>query len=236
MAVKIPPSLIIALFMVIIMVLVFSGFIFQLLFGGPEVKFVKDLAEQMESMCAEENDQVIYYNGYLPDSKGAPPDAYYFYVAVDSYNLILVGKRYGLVHNDLGAQFSDWISCVCAQSANLLTSVPWNVAKFVCSCKEGVRIIKTVPLKECRRKRIPICFTDPIGGFERCDKFEFESYEGKENLQFILNFTKTKNKLILNFTRQTICGDGLCCEGENENNCRIDCVQLDPERTCKRFE
>jgi|GEM_PF-2853828 len=235
MAIKIPPKLIIALFAVLILVLVFWTFFMQVLFGGPEVKAAKEIAEQIESACKEEGYNVTF-DVYLPDSKGVPPDAYFFFIAIDDHKLILLGRRYGIEKNDLAAQFSDFLSCACANVVSFTLGggkYSYGFSRFVCNCKEGIRQYKMFSLDTCMKNNIPICWKDDAGN-SKCGKFQFESNEGKEDLLFTI--TRENNMVYLRYARQPVCGDGHCCPPEDDSNsqfyCKKDCEVLDPEKKC----
>ncbi|MEM2873921.1 MAG: hypothetical protein QW063_00475 [Candidatus Nanoarchaeia archaeon] len=228
MAIKIPPLVIFALIMVGLMI--YFGILpfFQVFFGGPEYTAQKTIAEQLNLACSEEPGFSATFSVFMPDSKGArPPDIDFLSLAIDKQHLLLIATRYGVATGDIISQFQDFLSCTCTYAAQALISKYLN-----CNCKEGVRVLKDIPLEECRKRNIQLC-----GNFdttEMCDTFSFESQEGKENLQFIVKKIKqgNKDKVILSYNWLTVCGDNRCCEGENELNCPVDCKDGKP---CKVF-
>ncbi|MGC8940981.1 MAG: hypothetical protein ACP5JY_03020 [Candidatus Nanoarchaeia archaeon] len=239
MAVKIPPNLIIALFAVLIITIVFFSFFMQILFGGPEIKAAKEIASQIEIACKEEPGYNFTFDVVLPDSKGVPPDAYFFFIAIDDHKLMLLGRRWGIEKNDYLAQFSDFLSCACANVVTFaIGSKGYGLARWACHCREGIRLYKTISLDECAKNNIPICWKDEQQNNINCGKFQFESNEGKEDLLFNIStesFGATK-RVILTYQRQPICGDGHCCSPEYDEKsnfyCPKDCNVLDPEHKC----
>lgn len=219
MAEKIGPLIIIALIMVGLMI--FFGLMpyLQVLLGGPEYTAQKTIAEQINIACAEGSGYSTTFSIFMPDSKGArPPNIDFLSFAVDQQHLLLIATRYGAATGDIVSQFQDFLSCACTYTAKTF------VSKYLsCGCKEGVRVLKDVQLDDCRKNNIQLC-----GSFgktqttEMCDRFSFESQEGRENLQ--MKIERKDNKVILSYDWSTVCGDNRCCEPENAENCPADCT------------
>jgi hypothetical protein len=202
MAVKIPPQIIIALVVVVIMVLVIGGFLNQTLFSGPEFKATSDIAEMLDQVCDSGAPFTTTFNVYLPDSKQGIDHNQFFYIAVDDYKLMLVAKE---------------------EARDILTSIVDYLSQ-----RPGERTLKKIDLKICKQKEIQICgaFED---GNQLCDKFQFESNEGKESLTFVIKHEQDpQDRVILSYTRLTMCGDGHCCGDENNDTCAIDCKDSKP--------
>jgi hypothetical protein len=216
MAVRIPPALIIALVETGLIVLVIFWFFAPAIFGGPEITAAKNIAEMLDEACKEEDSYMkTMFNEVLPDSKGADPP-YYLFIAVEQGSLMLVAKR---GNNDLGGMVQDFLSCTCSKLTQSSTATRVSsqlfksAAKLLdCSCKEGTRVLKTIQLKSCWEQDIRVCGNDESG--ERCDRFQFESHEGHESLTFTVEAFPGTSKVVLSYSRSTVCGDGRCCEDE----------------------
>ena len=174
MATKIPVNTIIALILVAIMVLVGFGFFSTLLFGGPEFDAAKNFAEELEYTCTQNAPFATTPPGiFLPDSKQGFTHKYYFYIALENYQVILRSRPEA---TEPLAAFVDFV------------------------VKPGDITLRTIDLKTCKAKNVQICFlsdTEP-----KCNNFQFEASEGKEYLAFTMNRTKIAGeKVLLSYTK-----------------------------------
>jgi hypothetical protein len=174
---NIPVGLIIALVIVGVMVLMLGGFFSTLLFGGPELKASKTVAETINSACEADSSFFTTFNIYLPNSKFTGSHIVYYYIAVTpDYQLLLREKREA---RDIIAQFADFV-----------TQQP------------GERTVKSFDLDKCRYKNTRICgiFGDKPEDII-CGNFAFESNEGQESLNFMINRTAS-NTVVLSYARE----------------------------------
>jgi len=225
MAVKLLPLAILALFMVAIFVIV--GFLFysQTLFGGPEYDAQSTVAELLNEACSENPGFKTTLSIFMPDSKGVrPPNIDFFFLSATQDHLLLGARRWGVEKNDLIAQFQDFTSCVCSAAVQFAIS-----DKLGCGCKPGIRILRDVELKTCKRSGVEICPSDPQ---QECNNFAFESNEGSEALSITVERT-TENTVVLSYNRAYVCGDFRCCPGEenpdSELYCKPDCNVPEPK-------
>ncbi len=205
MAVKIPPQLIVALIVVILMVFVVFGFFSTVLFGGPEIQATKDIAEVLQTACEQPAPFTTTFNTVLPNSKQGATHKQYYYMTLDNYNLSLQAKNEA---NDIIVAFVDYVR------------------------QPQQKPIKTIALKSCMDRNIRIC-SALDSSTKICGPVSFGSTEGQESLTFTVSRTKTGNldEVTLSYTRAPVCGDNLCCTPETSDNCPIDCSVPNPHCT-----
>jgi len=201
MAVKIPPKTIISLVITILIVIVVYAVIAPI-FTGPEVTAWKTLGDEINSACGSSQDMESQVSIYLPDSKGNTPlNTIFYYLAVDQYQFILARRTYGAEKNDILVNFVDWIRN-----------------------KPGNKVLRERTLTNCAKNNMQVC--GQFDSSQLCNKFQFESEEGKEALT--VTIFKKGSKVWFSYTKSTFCGDNRCCEGETEDNCPIDCKEAKP--------
>jgi hypothetical protein len=206
MTVQIPPKTIMSLIITIFIVIVVYALIAPIL-TGQQVRAWNQLGDAIDGVCGESVGTVQQLTIFMPDSAGSTSlNTVFFYLAVDqsARSLILSRRTYGIEKNDYVAQFVDYVS-----------NKPGNT-------KMGERI-----LKKCLSNNVQVCAQFDPNKDPNCGDYQFESEEGKESLSFTLNKT-TANKVILSYTRSTVCGDGRCCSPETKDNCPQDCEEAKP--------
>jgi hypothetical protein len=213
---KIPINAIISLVIVCIIVLVVAALIIPI-FKSPEIIAYKTLAEEINKACAAKSG-VNQITIFMPDSRGNNAlNLVFFYLAIDHNKLILARRTFGVENNDILVSFTEFIRN-----------------------KPGNAIIKETTLSNCENNNVQICGQlDPNNPLSLvCDRFQFESEEGRESLSFTINKTFVQDinreRVILSYAKNTICGDNKCCTeyGENAENCPLDCQDSKP---CKPY-
>lgn len=210
MTVKIPPETIISLIIVVIIVIVVYALLSPIL-TGQQVRALNQLGDAMDEACGEPVGAVQQISIFMPDSAGSTElNTVFFYLAVDQSkrSLILARRTYGVEKNDYVVNFVDWVRN-----------------------KPGNAVLREMVLKNCLSRNVQVCAQFDPNKDPNCGDYQFESEEGKESLSFTLTKT-TANKLVLSYTRSTVCGDGRCCAPETKDNCPQDCAAGNP---CKLF-
>jgi hypothetical protein len=209
MTVKIPPQVIISLIVTVVMIIVVYAIMAPIL-TGQEARAFSQLGDAIDQACGEPTG-VQQISIFMPDSAGNTElNTVFFYFAVDQSksSLILARRTYGVEKNDYLVNFVDWVRG-----------------------KEGNKVIRERILKTCLSKHVQVCAQFDPKKDPKCGDYQFESEEGKEALSFTLNRTRA-DRLVLSYTRSTVCGDGRCCPSEDKTTCPQDCLEAKP---CKIF-
>ncbi len=216
MSIKIPPKTIISLIITIIMIVVVYAIIAPIL-TGQQVRAFNQLGDALEQACASNTNDVRQLTIFMPDSSGNTElNTVFYYLAVDQSkrSLVLASRTYGVEKNDYLVQFVDYVRG-----------------------KPGNKIISERVLKNCLNAGIRVCGQFDPTKDPNCGDYQFEPEEGAESLSFTLNKT-TESKVLMSYTRTTVCGDGECCNKgsgcpdctpqENSDNCPQDCEESKP--------
>jgi hypothetical protein len=195
-------------------IIVIAAVLLSPVFSGPQIQAVNLLAERTNEICGSPVGTKETVPIVVPDSIGTTPlNLKFFFFVVEDNELRLMTRTFGQQFNDILQQFIDWVRG-----------------------RPGESIVKTNTMRNCKDKEICGQFISEGQTQIFCNTagpFAFEPQEGYESMIFTIEKQSVggRERILLTYNRDTLCGDNRCCPPEDNVNsdqyCERDCTLTD---------